>query len=261
MKDSTKKVLSICGEVLLFLLFIGIFVGGFFYVFRRVEVQIRTNGYFQYIIVGENSRHQDKNNDALAIVGLTAEGLMQENLVIPREIDGHTVEYVGFRDESLFHNDSHRFYAENIKKLYIHENIKEIVYFDCDGADLVVCADTYDVRFTFAYFENIYLNSELYNSSTYSEQIKPANVSFMYNYDDSENEGYYFLDNVEVGGKIFEPIEPKREGYEFTGWYKDAECSMKWDFETDTLPEQIFDDEGKEIYQETKLYAKWIKNS
>ena len=34
----------------------------------------------------------------------------------------------------------------------------------------------------------------------------------------------------------------------------------KWDFETDALPQAQVDDQGQEIYQETKLYAKWIKN-
>ncbi len=198
----------------------------------------------------------------MAIVGLTEEGLKQENLVIPRKIDGHIVEYIGFDDHNSLYDYSYDFYAENLKKLYIYENVKEIVNLDCDGVDLVVCADTYDVIRTFSPVDNIYLNRELYNSSTYPEEIKPANVSFMYNYDDSENGGYYFLDNVEVGGKIFEPIEPKREGYEFTGWYKDAECSMKWNFETDKLPEATYDEDGYVTdFVETKLYAKWIKNS
>lgn len=84
----------------------------------------------------------------------------------------------------------------------------------------------------------------------------------MFNYIGAPNDGYFFINDFERGGLIEDtPYEPQREGYTFGGWYKDAECKNKWDFETDTLPEQIFDDEGKEIYQETKLYAKWIKNS
>lgn len=248
MKDSTKKVLSICGGVLLFLLFVGIYVGGFFYAFRRKEVPVYENGYFQYIILGEHPFSPTASADNLAIVGLTEEGLKQENLVIPRKIDGRTVEYIGFDDHNSLYDYNYDFYAENLKKLYIYENVKEIVNLDCDGVDLVVCADTYDVILTFSPVDNIYLNRELYNSSTYSEEIKPANVSFMYNYDDSENGGYYFLDNVEGGDKVFEPTEPKREGYEFTGWYKDAECSTKWDFSISPEIEQGAD---------FRLYAGW----
>ena len=51
-----------------------------------------------------------------------------------------------------------------------------------------------------------------------------------------------------------------REGYEFDGWYKESECINAWDYEADALPEVQIDEEGQEVYQETRLYAKWIKN-
>ena len=56
------------------------------------------------------------------------------------------------------------------------------------------------------------------------------------------------------------PPIPERDGYAFDGWYKESECVNIWDFETDALPQARVDDQGQEIYQETKLYAKWIKN-
>ena len=63
------------------------------------------------------------------------------------------------------------------------------------------------------------------------------------------------------GEKIeYIPEQPLRDGYTFDGWYKESECVNIWDFETDALPESQVDDKGQEIYQETKLYAKWIKN-
>ena len=46
----------------------------------------------------------------------------------------------------------------------------------------------------------------------------------------------------------------------FYGWYKEPECVNLWDFEIDRLPKAQYDEEGTETYQETKLYAKWIKN-
>ena len=55
------------------------------------------------------------------------------------------------------------------------------------------------------------------------------------------------------------PPIPERDGYAFDGWYKESDCINEWDFETDALPQAQVDDQGQEIYQETKLYAKWIK--
>lgn len=42
---------------------------------------------------------------------------------------------------------------------------------------------------------------------------------------------------------ISEP--PKREGYNFTGWYVDSGCTVKWDLETD------------EVHETLTLYAGW----
>ncbi len=103
--------------------------------------------------------------------------------------------------------------------------------------------------------------------------IQAANVSYYYNYETDKNDSYYWIDDVEYGEKIeFIPQDPVRKGYEFGGWYKEAECINKWDFETDTLPEEQLEEieveatlyeeaytEMRQVYQETKLYAKWVK--
>lgn len=91
--------------------------------------------------------------------------------------------------------------------------------------------------------------------------LRPANVAYMFNYAEAPNNNYFFINNFEYGGKIEDtPYEPLREGYTFGGWYKEAECINAWDFEEDTLPVEIKNEEGETVYQETKLYAKWIKN-
>lgn len=47
-------------------------------------------------------------------------------------------------------------------------------------------------------------------------------------------------------GELLEiPEEPTREGYEFTGWYTDAACDEKWEFDTDV------------IEMDLTLYAGW----
>jgi len=50
---------------------------------------------------------------------------------------------------------------------------------------------------------------------------------------------------IKEGDKISEPEAPEVEGYKFTGWYKDAECTTAWNFETDTVERDI------------TLYAGW----
>ena len=48
--------------------------------------------------------------------------------------------------------------------------------------------------------------------------------------------------------KITVPAEPTKEGYVFSGWYTDADCTEKFDFN---------DNDGT-VEQDTTLYAKWI---
>jgi len=42
------------------------------------------------------------------------------------------------------------------------------------------------------------------------------------------------------------PEQPKRPGRTFAGWYFDEECTERWDFETDTVEDNMI------------LYAKWL---
>lgn len=40
---------------------------------------------------------------------------------------------------------------------------------------------------------------------------------------------------AKVGDRLVPPTTPTREGYKFTGWYKDYTCMEQWNFETDTI--------------------------
>lgn len=86
-----------------------------------------------------------------------------------------------------------------------------------------------------------------------------ANVVYDINYENEEYQ-YHSVDNYKYGSLIeIVPPDPEREGYTFDGWYKESECVNEWDFETDTLPEEIKDESGEVLFQETALYAKWIR--
>lgn len=47
------------------------------------------------------------------------------------------------------------------------------------------------------------------------------------------------------GELLVAPQAPTREGYTFTGWYKDSVCYEQWDMETNTVQEDL------------TLYAGW----
>ncbi|MBR3308138.1 MAG: InlB B-repeat-containing protein [Lachnospiraceae bacterium] len=55
--------------------------------------------------------------------------------------------------------------------------------------------------------------------------------------------------SVAKDGKVTEPTAPVAEGYTFDGWYKEKACKNAWDFDTDTVTDDI------------TLYAKWTKKS
>lgn len=51
---------------------------------------------------------------------------------------------------------------------------------------------------------------------------------------------------VKSGEKAKKPGDPKRNGYEFGGWYKEKDCKNEWDFDT-------------KITADTELFAKWTE--
>jgi len=54
--------------------------------------------------------------------------------------------------------------------------------------------------------------------------------------------------SVTSGDTLEKPDDPQDEGFTFIGWYREDSCERKWDFETDTVTEDI------------TLYAGWEEN-
>lgn len=224
-----------------------------------VKAKVYQDGYFQYIIVREDGGQSDKNNKAVvAVVGFTSSGLQQEVIDFPEEIDGKPLRYIGYREPRTMAARYYHLESDNLKKVYIHENIKTV----CDEAffyygsrkdlDIMVCEakNPYKI-FAETHMGKYYIYKSVYESNEFNESnetIHRANIVFMNNYSAEVNEGYHSLDNIKPGEKIPMPTSPVRNGYEFTGWFTEAECTNSWDFDvTPTMEEDA----------EFRLYAGW----
>ena len=106
---------------------------------------------------------------------------------------------------------------------------------------------------------NYYVPNKYFDMYRKYATVEKANVVYDINYENEEYQ-YHSVDNYKYGSLIeIIPPDPEREGYTFDGWYKESECINKWNFETETLPEEIKDESGSVMFQETALYAKWKK--
>lgn len=201
--------------------------------------------------------------DECYIVGLTEEGMQKETLIVPETIAGLPITAL---DKRTF-GPHPQWESEKLKRIYVFKN-------------LFVCKDTFlgcpNLNSAFILNVNIgekigggiigeiagmpgrvfatYIFQERYYENDYTNyDVYPANITYYYNYDNAPNGGCYWLDNLENGEKITEiPQEPEREGYIFTGWYKEPECVNAWNFGRDTIIA------GEDEYIENALYAQWI---
>ena len=214
-------------------------------------------------------------NDTCAIVGTTEQGNTKRFLVIPEKIEDSPVEkfcnvllsddlnapdikskalekiYLDNDDVWLwyYYKSDEAFDCPNLKKImHIKRGSPKFIY---DDSSMPFGSMQYFPRLKYEEYVEEYQDIALLNA---------ANVSYYYNYEDAENDGYYWIDDCDYGGKIeFIPEVPVREGYDFGGWYKEPECENEWNFETDSLPQEKTDENNEQIYQETTLYAKWIE--
>lgn len=229
-----------------------------------------TSGDFSYIPEGE---------DKAIICSLSTECFNsgKEIIVIPPYIDGREVIGIGV---VYFYASSSRIYSKTMKEVYVPYTLEymdsvasNVSVFMGDTLEKIcvtsneVVRNSYNLALDGGKKQN-YITPIAYDFIETSNkillerrQIFTANTSFLFNYEESPNDDYFFINNFEYGKKINEPpYEPTREGYSFIGWYKEPDCINAWNFATDTLPSEQTDANGKTLYQETKLYAKWQKN-
>ena len=213
------------------------------------------------------------------IGGLTDLGKEQEELIIPTEINEVRVRSIGYR----FGNTNY-WGGGQFTKLFLPEGVQ------INRADLLVgykakiiflsiapnfeCPKNRSLGGGGGYAPALYL--ENYIDENYS-MIRPANISFMNNYDEMVNGGYHWIDDVDEGDIIKTiPPEPERGGYTFVGWFLEEEGITEWDF--DNIPFPVEDEEEQESdgidneeqendlteedeFKQLILYAKWVENN
>ena len=185
------------------------------------------------------------------IFGFTDAGYELEEVVISSEINGLEVAQLGL----YFGSNYFTMKEPNMKKIFIPKGVRlgrADLFVSCSKLDKVIFLS---ITPNFKELTNNALPGSIYAPALYLENyvdydyknIVPADVSFMNNYSDEINGGYYWIDDIDQNQLIKTvPPEPTREGYEFCGWCKEAECINQWDFEIDV----VYD-------QNTILYAKW----
>ncbi len=281
MKHIYKKVIRKILIVILLMNMFLIFGAGCSHDWHCIEKEFETDGIFKF--------YYDKKEDNYALVGLTDEGEKQEKLFIPAHFNGKCVEQMYYNEKynlvsCNFGNSAHRFAVEftSVAEIYFPYTVKGLysyqtgrlfkdkyigtVYFCSVDEETVRCSveryASYSYQYllpepAFDYIMKRYENEYYYDIKSL---IKKANTVYKFNYEGEPNEGYFFINEFNAGGKIENtPYEPQREGYKFTGWYKEPECRNKWDFEKDTLPAAEYEEDGTIKFKETALYAGWNK--
>ena len=212
------------------------------------------------------------NGDRFFLEGLSEQGKQKETIVIPKEIDGYTVDHYTYLYGLSYRGN---FESENLRQIYIIPNVS-MYKVNCDFMpnlnkiiligtrnkedELIVYSQDHSVQVYLSSIENY---NDFYSDETgclggLIRYLWLSNCNYFYNYEGAENDGYYWSDNYDYGEKItYVPQNPKREGYIFGGWFQEPECVNIWNFDTDTLPEAKYNEEGEALYQETRLYAKW----
>ncbi|MGM9971338.1 MAG: InlB B-repeat-containing protein [Anaeroplasmataceae bacterium] len=197
------------------------------------------------------------SEDVYYVVDLSEEGLKKDRILMPSTYKGKKV-ILGYNTyfDKIGNFDGKVVYVPaDIQKIigpFLTRALK-VIYFAMPSEEDYAMEDKNYVAYL---EENTWICREYKNLKRFKNVRRYANVNYYYNYEDSPNGGYYFLDDYDNELISYIPEDPIREGYTFKGWYKESECINKWDFTTDKVEsKEYIDDEYQ--YKETALYAKW----
>ncbi|HIU01127.1 MAG TPA: InlB B-repeat-containing protein [Candidatus Coproplasma excrementavium] len=223
------------------------------------------SGYFRYAV-----RTEKDGNKKAYIIGFTKLGEQQKVLVYPEYIDAIKVYGMFYEHYIMFGSLSiGEFRSDKLEKFFFPKMPEERT----SGNPRLSFSDAYAFFWDTDGEENqlSFMKGVVYSYDYWMTKIGGrlsdrryiANVSYMYNYENAENNGYYWVDSYDNDVITFIPPNPERLGYLFGGWYKEPECINQWNFETDKTGKLLNNEtyENFATYEGTYLYAKWIKNS
>ena len=211
----------------------------------------------EYFLYSYTINSYDENDDKyIYLIGLTEKGKDQEILIIPSNVKGREVFIKTSR--GLWGNDTTYFESVNLKRIYVPDNIEIVYNIHAPYETKIFALSAHISPLTEPESGILYINREAYEKG-FKNSERPANVSYKWNYEESPNSGYYWIDNYYSEIISYIPTNPTREGYIFDGWYKEPECINKWDFDNDIVPGTEWESGVIVEYQETILYAKWIE--
>ncbi len=271
-KKKSKLYWFILAPILALVIFIASIIGYSLYVLSSLKSCDLGKHKLDYVSGDLLYAYNNANTkETVSITGISEEGAKKEHIYFPSEIEGLPVTGVyKFIVGKVF---SCKWNNAVCKKIYMQENF-DVMYANlrsgCKQLEKIFIIEIGDTPGDLSNALNYY---DCYVASIMQPLIERivekndltvhfSNISYNYNYEDSENYGVYFIDDCDYGNKIeYIPANPTREGYTFDGWYKEPECINKWNYESDTLPEEEVNENNEEEvkFQETKLYAKWNK--
>jgi len=180
-------------------------------------------------------------------------GYKQEILVVPAYVGGLPVREIGrlglsgwrpFTDGAL-----KKIYLPYTLERFAHENV---LYHSPYTHDWLLEAVLLPQEYSSMLYwmgKKFYITQEQLDVYGHHSSFNLVNVMYHYNYVDSPNLDYYWIDYIIEDSIFAEPAAPVREGYTFTGWFLEPECITEWDEVRPTSAEQ-----------KLKLYAGWISN-
>ncbi len=177
------------------------------------------------------------------LMRLTELGMEQEILVIPPVVDGFPVKFIGEPPALplLGEGMGTLLLGYTVKKIYLPFSLDDRAWLaGLDGMEIVLnkadpSVELIDSISRFSEAELFYINDGT-----------KLNTFFMYNYEEADNQGYYWVDYIDDNNPYAIPSNPSREGYTFSGWYYEEDGTTLWDNRVPTS--------GSETLT---LYARW----
>lgn len=202
----------------------------------RSRIEIITTDFFVFEL-----NHKEKHATAIALTEL---GKEQGILVIPTMVEDYPVKYIGKPPKLPLLGEvmGALLIGYNIKKIYLPFSLDDRAWLGgIEGMDVILGKAHPESRLIDSI--NRFSEAQLY----YLDDLTKLNTFFMFNFDSSENEGYYWVDYINASNLYIIPTDPVREGFTFDGWYYEEECTTSWD-------NQVPTSENEKL----TLYAKWI---